>query len=94
MTYALVLISVGAFNLLPVARLYLRLPLAVNPPPWIRITSATTNGKVRLIRHYLFAFLLDYGLWKVMQPPLAFRIALTHHFADVFTDGFARTSFS
>ena len=25
---------VGAFNLLPVARLYFLLPLAVNPPPW------------------------------------------------------------
>ena len=25
---------VGAFNLLPVARLYFFLPLAVNPPPW------------------------------------------------------------
>ena len=25
---------VGAFSLLPVARLYFRLPLAVNPPPW------------------------------------------------------------
>jgi len=84
----------GAFSLLPVARLYFFLPLAVNPPPWDtdNFSPRPTERLGPLFRSATFLALSSSR--ERCCYSLLLWITFSNHLANVARYGFLRTSFS